>query len=350
MVVQRPDLSSVDDLIVKYVEALELEIERLQGLQSDTKPSLEPQEPSEPPTTLNIITITTEGMAKRTPRHLYFRQRRNGMGVFDIEMGSGDRPRLLVQADEADTLILVTNLARAFRLPVRQIVEGPVHSRGRSIVANMTLRDDEQIRVAFRDNGGAHVALVSERGQVRRVASRYFGPSFQSGTVLYDVGNGDAPAAACWTTGVDDLFIATRSGRAIRFSERQVPVRGCLGLRVVPSDEVVGVAALSENDGVFLINAEGKGTIRLMAGFSANKSPGAGGKVAMRTEQLVGVLGVRLTPDASEGVDMDIFVISELGKLIRFSASEVPPKEGVVQGVNCMNLRNDTCVALTSSG
>ncbi len=70
----------------------------------------------------------------------------------------------------------------------------------------------------------------------------------------------------------------------------------------------------------------------------------------MRTEQLVGVLGVRLTPDASEGADMDIFVISELGKLIRFSASEVPPKEGVVQGVNCMNLRNDTCVALTSSG
>lgn len=350
MTLERPDLSTVNQLIVDYVDALESEIARLQALQDESAPMAEPQEPSEPPTTLNIITVTSEGMAKRTPRHLYFRQRRNGMGVFDIDMATGDRPEFLVQADEDDSLILVTSLARAFRLPVGQIIEGAVHSRGRPIGEQLTLREGERITVIFRDKGGAHVALVSERGQVRRVNSRYFGQSFQSGTVLYDAGNGDAPAAACWTTGTDDLFIATRSGRAIRFSERQVPARGCLGLRVVPDDKVVTIAAAADDDGIFLLSAEGKGTVRLMAGFGANKSPGAGGKVAIRTDQLVGALGIRLATGAPDSADVDIFVISELGKLIRFPVSEVPPKEGVVQGVNCMNLRNDLCVALIASG
>ena len=349
MTLERPDLSGIDARLAEYISALEAELTRLRSILEETDSHTEPQEPSEAPTTMNIITLSAEGMAKRTPRHLYFRQRRAGMGVFDIEIGQEDRPQFLVHADEADNLILVTNQARAFRLAVGQIAETPVHARGRPISEHLTLRDDEQIAVIFRDKGGAHVVMVSRRGQVRRIAARYFGQSFQSGTVLYDAGNGDGPAAACWSSGVDDLFIATRLGRAIRFSERQVPVRGCLGMRVMPGDDVVGIAAAGPDDGVFLLTGEGKGTIRLMSGFTANKSPGAGGKVGMRTEDLIAVQGVRLALNTELSAETDLFAISELGKLIRFSASEVPPKEGVVQGVNCMNLRNDRCVALTSS-
>jgi DNA gyrase subunit A len=91
-----------------------------------------------------------------------------------------------------------------------------------------------------------------------------------------------------------------------------------------------------------MLSRDGKGTVRLMSGFSANKAPGSGGKVAMRTEELAGIAAVGM--DA--GDDEDIFIISELGKIIRIRASEVPPKEGVVQGVSCMNLRNDRCAAI----
>ena len=84
--------------------------------------------------------------------------------------------------------------------------------------------------------------LVSERGQVRRIA-RHTGASLQPGMVLHDVRDGGAPAAACWSGGGDELFIVTVPGQAIRFAERLVPVRGCLGIRVEPGDRVVGVAA-----------------------------------------------------------------------------------------------------------
>jgi DNA gyrase subunit A len=125
---------------------------------------------------------------------------------------------------------------------------------------------------------------------------------------------------------------------SIRFNERLVPVRGCLGMRVDPDDRVVAVAATPADGRVFLLGQDGKGTVRLLAGLTANKAPGSGGKTAMKADSLVGVAAVT--------EESDLFVLSRLGKLIRFRANEVPPKEGVVQGVHCMSLRADECVAL----
>jgi DNA gyrase subunit A len=122
-------------------------------------------------------------------------------------------------------------------------------------------------------------------------------------------------------------------------------VRGCLGLRVEPGDVVAGVAATSSQGGVFLLSADGKGTIRQLSGFAPNKAPGAGGKVAMKADALVGCAAVH----EQMGERTDVFALSRLGKLIRFGAAEVPAKEGVVQGVNCMNLRADECVALAAA-
>ena len=79
-----------------------------------------------------------------------------------------------------------------------------------------------------------------------------------------------------------------------------------------------------------------------MTGFAQNKAPGAGGKQAMKVERLVAAFGV--------GEGDDIFAISRLSKIIRFAAAEVPAKEGVVQGVNCMTLRSDEVMAAVAAG
>jgi len=102
------------------------------------------------------------------------------------------------------------------------------------------------------------------------------------------------------------------------------------------------VASVRPEDGVFMLSADGKGTVRQMAGFALNKAPGSGGKVAMKADRLVG--GVFAQPGD------DIFAISGLGKIVRFAVDEVPAKEGVVQGVNCMALRNDAVAAVVAAG
>jgi DNA gyrase subunit A len=339
---QRPNLSALAPEIVAYIEALEDELETLRKpVDEEAAARAElPLEPSEPPTTMNVVTVSAQGYAKRTPRHLYWRQRRGGMGVFDLDSGDDDPSAFLAVADASAGLILVTDQARAFRLPLSEWPESPVRSRGLALRELFPVRNDERWSLAFADHGGAYLALVTERGQVRRISNQYLGRNLQPGTVLYNVKEGGPPAAACWTTGNNELLIVTRRGQGIRFSERLVPVRGCLGMRVDPDDSVVGVAATGAEGGVFLLSADGKGTIRLLSGFAANKSPGASGKTVMKSEAIIGATAV--------GETHDIFAISRLGKIIRFQAAEVPAKEGVVQGVNCMNLRADQCTALTS--
>ena len=160
-----------------------------------------------------------------------------------------------------------------------------------------------------------------------------FGDSMRPGTSIYDFKAFGPLAGACWTPGDGDLFVATRQGRAIRFSEKQVAPQGSQGIRLDSHDQVVGIAAVYPSSSVFLLGSDGRGTIRLMEGFSPNKAPGAGGKVALNTDHLVSVLNV--------DEQQDLLIITKLCKIIRFRMVEIPPKDGVVQGVVCMSLRAD---------
>ncbi len=341
MTVERPDLGQVDPAIRAYIESLESEVERLRSGNDSQDETAALPEPSEPPTPFNLITLSASGLAKRTPRHLYGRQRRGGMGIFDIEAPDDDPPISLAIADESATAILLTDRARAFRFPLGKLPDSEVRARGQSITGDLKLNPGECIFAILPDVGRGYVALLSQSGFVRCVPGHLFGETLSPGTEMYNLERLGPLAAACWTPGSSDLFIATRAGLGIRFSEKQVSMQGGPGIRLESGDTAVAVASVKEEGGVFLLGADGKATIRLMSGFSPNKSPGAGGKIAMKTDHLVGAVAVEQNDD--------LFIISRLSKIIRFRADEVPAKEGVVQGVNCMALRADGTVAVTVS-
>jgi DNA gyrase subunit A len=287
-----------------------------------------------------VVTISHDNQAKRTPRHHYVRQGRGGMGVFDLETGTEDYSNSVTVADENQHLLLFSNFGRAFRLPVNTLAESAVRARGEPLSQLLPFRPHERLVAVLPGDGGEFVALVSQRGWVRRIHHNYLGRSLIPGMSFHNVKEGGYLTGACWTPGDGDLFMLSRQGKGIRFDEGQVPGRGCLGMRVHVEDAVVDVVAVYPDSGVFLLGKDGKGTIRLMNGFSANKAPGAGGKIAMKSDHLVGGTTV------NEGDD--IFIVSRLNKLIRFAADEVPAKTGVVQGVNCIGLRGDEAAAVTS--
>lgn len=352
MDIQRPDLQEVDPTVRAYIEALEAEIDRLRKSTTprpvkakDHDEDLDAEvpilEPIEPPTTYQLITATASGVAKRTPRHLYTRQRRGGMGVFDLDAPNDEPPAALAIADESDTLLLITNLARGFRLPVTAIEEGEVRSRGRTLASRIDLQEDEQLVAMLPIRAQGYVAMLTERGNVRMLRHHVFGEHMRPGAALYDYKALGPLASACWTPGDSDLFIVTRSGKGIRFSEKLVPPTGGQGIRLSGDDRAVAVASVYEDSGVFLLSADGKGTIRQMNSFTANKAPGAGGKLAINSSEVVGAVTV--------AEDDDLFIISRQSKIIRFPASQVPPKDGVVQGVICITLRADSPVSLAVS-
>ncbi len=337
MPAERPDLSQVSPEVRDYIEALETKIADLESASAPGSQSALSDRPSEAPTSINMITVSQGGGIKRSPRHLYPRQRRGGMGLFDLETPEADPPAHLAAADLQDTLLLLNDQGRAFYLPVKDIPETPVRSRGEQLADLVpALSDEPVVFLGPLQNQGA-LALVSERGYVRVLRHNYVGTNQRTGAQLLDVGRFGPLAAAGWVGSQDDLFISTRQGLAIRFRARLVHPNGSLGIRLDRGDLPVAITGVQEDSQVFLLGENGKGTLRLMSGFRANKAPGAGGKTALKTDRLVAAFSVQ------EG--SDIFIISQLSKLIRFPAEEIPPKAGVVQGVNCMTLRADQCAA-----
>ncbi len=340
---ERPDLSQVSPEIRAYIESLENELERRQ--KKAEKPTQEvsfaPLEPSEPPTTINIVTISQNGLIKRTARHNYERQHRGGMGVFDLDVSGDDYPSALTAVDESQGLLLFTNLARVFRLPLAKIDETPLRSRGSALREWLPLSEGEHVAAALPALANGYVALLSQRGMVRCLRHHLFGEYLKPGTAFFNPRDFGELASACWTPGDADLFVATRNGMAIRFPEKLVPVQGGSGIRVDAQDSAASITSVRPDGQVLLVGEDGKGTLRLMSGFNPNKSAGGGGKLAMRASTLVAAFS------ATE--KDDVFLLSKTGKIIRFKVDEVPPTEGVIQGVNCMALRSDEISAATIS-
>jgi DNA gyrase subunit A len=355
---ERPDLSTIDPAIRAYIEALEAEIERIHAETTAVGAGLRPAptehlgegqageiEPDEPPTTLNLVTLAASGLAKRTPRHLYSRQRRGGMGVFDLDTGGDDPPAALAIADERGHLLIITQRARAFRLPVYFLNEAAVRARPQPFIESLTLEAGDAWALALPIRAHGYLAVLSEQGHVRTWPAHLFAETMREGMSVLKVDEVGRPVAAGWAPGEGDLFVATRQGLATRFPIKSVPMPGAPGIRLESGDAPVAIAGVkdAERGGVFLLGADGRGTIRLTSGFNANKAPGAGGKIAMKTDELVGAVTV------GDAARADLFIITRLSKIIRFNASEVPAKEGVVQGVNCMSLRADKPVAVVAT-
>jgi DNA gyrase subunit A len=346
----RPDLTHVDASIRAYIEHLE---ERLQLNESGRKSRQATESQSidripdtplqaEPATTINILTISQEGMAKRTYRHHYTPQHRSGMGVFDLEVPEPDYPAILASIDEGQNLIVFTNQARAFRSKLSIVPETPLRSRGQALLDKYQLEDGERITAVLPVRAHGYVAMASASGRVRILRHHLFGEHMRPGTAMYSYKDYGPLASVCWTAGDSDLFILTRNGMAIRFNEKVIPPQGENGIRLAGNDQVVAITSVYDDSGVFMIGADGKGTTRLMSGFAPNKSAGGSGKIAMRNDRLVGAA----TVDPNDS----IFIITRLGKIIRFRADEVPPTEGVIQGVHCVSMRSDEVSAMTRSG
>ncbi|GAP14680.1 type IIA topoisomerase, A subunit [Longilinea arvoryzae] len=345
---ERPDLTNIRTDVLAYIESLEARIAFLEGKRSrvtihEEEPEIhhETALPEEKPTTDSLISLSANGKIKRTQRHLYSRQHRSGMGVFDLDIDLPDLPAALQVCPESTSLLLFTNLARVFRLPVGKMDAREVRAKGEDLTIRFPLEEGERYVAVLPDRASGFVALASERGRIRILRHHLFGEHMRPGTAMFKPEEFGQLTTVCWSPGSLDLLLLSRRGMGIRFSEKLVNPQGDLGLRLAEGDSLVAVLSVSEESSVFIAGADGRGTVRKMSSFAPNKSTGGSGKIAMRSDQIAGALVV----DPND----DIFMASRLAKVIRFPVNEVPETDGVVQGVVCMQLRADDVVALSTS-
>lgn len=291
-----------------------------------------------------VITVTAQGLCKRTPINDYSAQRRGGVGVFDIQTSRDDQVAHVLIGREAAALLVLSSRGRAFRVPVDTLPLTEIRGRGVSLPERLMFTDGESIGALLaldeELDDRPNVLIATASGWLRSLHRNYVGPRLQPGTLLVEPGRGGPPAAAALSGGGGDVLIALRSGVAYRFAEQLVRREGVRGIQARPDDTVVGLTVITEGGGeaIFLASGDGLGTRRGEDTFSSNKSPGGQGKVIMKTDALAGVAAVT---EQSE-----VFCVSGLGKIIRFSVAEAPAKAGNVQGVNIMDCRGDRLTAI----
>lgn len=338
---ERPDLTNASPQIRAYIEYLERRLKISSSLsESQAEPDIVDNTPlpSEQPTTFHVITSSRAGVAKRTLRHLYPRQHRGGMGIFDLDVSGTDYPAVISMADEDQNLLVFTSKARVYRHNLSRLEQTAVHSRGKDLFERTPMDEDESIAAILPEQAAGYVAILSAQGRVRTLRHHLFGEHMRPGTALYKHEEFGPLVSACWTPGDAELLIASRKGQAIRFNEKLINPQGDWGMKLAGDDAAVSIASVQPDGLVFLVSANGKGAVRSMSGFAPNKSTGGSGKIALKTDALAGMVSVE--------PDDELFLLSRLGKVIRFPANEVPVTDGAVQGVYCMGLRGDEVVTV----
>jgi DNA gyrase subunit A len=295
------------------------------------------------PEDVMVLTITSRGLAKRTPLNEYSTQRRGGMGVFDIQTTRDDQVAHLTVTRASADLLVLSSRGRAFRVTVESLPLVEVRGRGASLPERLLFTENETVAAVLalddQQDGRSTVLIATQSGWLRSLHRNYVGPRLQPGTLLSDPKRGGPPAIMALSDGAGDVLLVLRSGLGYRFPERLISREGVRGIQTRPDDQVVGLVSVQDDeDEVLLVTADGQGTRRQMAGFASNKSPGGQGKVIIKSDALAAAARVSAGDEA--------LCISGFAKIIRFAAGEIPAKSGNVQGVSVLDTRGDSLATL----
>ncbi len=215
------------------------------------------------PNDKTVVILTRKGYIRRLSMDEYRPQGRGGKGVI-INYGEGDLPQDTVVANLHDYLLFFTRNGRVYWLKAYEIPEGTRRSRGRAIVNFLPKLGSEVIRVLAVSKFEGYLFFVTKKGVVKRTLLSDFSKPRSTGIRAIVFDEDDELVDVKITNGDEDIFLFTKYGQAIRFSEDDVRVmgrtaRGVRGIKLKDGDEVISAAALGEGKYVFPVLSSGYG-------------------------------------------------------------------------------------------
>ena len=288
-----------------------------------------------------VVTISHNGYIKRNPISLYRAQRRGGKGMTGVKPKAEDFVEHLFVASSHDYLLFFTNKGRVHWKKVHEIPEAGRMSRGKAIVNLLELKKGERITttLTIRDfENGKYVVMATKRGLVKKTELVSYSHPRAGGIVAIKIREDDELIGVRVTSGEQDIFLTTRSGKSIRFHEVEIRsmgrvTSGNIGIRMEKPDEVVGMAALIEGATILTVTENGFGKRTKTEEY---RSQGRGGK---------GILTIKTTERngsvvcAYQVTDQDqLMIITEHGKIIRLRIADISVIGRNTQGVKLINL------------
>jgi len=303
-----------------------------------------------------VITISHAGYIKRTPLTEYKKQNRGGVGTKAASTRDKDFIEHVYVATNHQYMLFFTELGRCFWMRVYEIPEGSRQSKGRAIQNLINLPQDDKV-LAFinvlnlKDEeyiNSHHIVMCTKKGVIKKTSLEAYSRPRVNGINAITIREGDTLLEAKLTNGEQDIMLAVRSGKAIRFPEAKVRTMGrsASGVRAITvdhdNDEVVGMIVVKEGDGfdVMVVSEAGYGKRSSLEDYRITNRGGKGVKTITVTEKTGELVSLKAVTDED-----DLMIITKKGTMIRMGVDTLRVMGRATQGVRLINLRSGDEIA-----
>ena len=354
-----------DDMLCKKVmkdELLEVKAKYGDERRTDIKPyehefNAEDFYPNDPV----VITVSHLGYIKRTPLSEFREQARGGVGAKGAQSRDKDFTEFIYPATMHQTMLFFTKKGRCYWLKCYEIPEGDKTSKGRAIQNLLNIESDDAVNAFLRLRGKGlqdtefinshYVVFATKNGTVKKTLLEAYSRPRTNGVIAINIAEGDEVVDVRLTNGNNELILANRNGRAVRFHESKVRAMGrvstgVIGMRCDEGDDaVVGMVVVNEpeKESVMVVSENGYGKRSSVEDYRMTNRGAKGVKTLNVTEKTGRLVALKTVTD-----DFDLMIINKSGIAIRLPLDEVRVMGRATQGVRLINLqkKNDVIASV----
>jgi DNA gyrase subunit A len=306
-----------------------------------------------------VITISHMGYIKRTPLTEFHAQSRGGMGSKGARHRDNDFTEYIYPATMHNTLLFFTQKGRCYWQKCYEIPEGDKNSKGRAIQNLLNIEPDDAINAVLRIKNfndedflrSHYVMFATKQGIIKKTCLYDYRNVRAAGVRAININEGDEVVGVRLTNGKNEILLANRNGRAVRFNEDAVRTMGRVSTGVIGmrldggDDEVVGMVCVNDpqTETIMVVSENGYGKRSDIEDYRITNRGTKGVKTLAITEKTGRLVAIKVVTDEN-----DLMIINKSGILIRLNVSEVRVMGRATQGVRLINLtkKNDTIASV----
>lgn len=308
-----------------------------------------------------VITVSHLGYIKRTPLSDFREQARGGVGSKGAHTREKDFTEYIYPATMHQTMLFFTKKGRCYWLHCYDIPEGDKTSKGRAIQNLLNIEPDDAVNAFLRLRGRGlsdedfvnshYVVFATKNGTVKKTSLKEYSRPRANGVIAINIVEGDEVVDVRLTNGDNELILANRNGRAVRFDERAIRPMGRVstgvrGMKIDDDDDaVVGMIVVkdAEKETVMVVSEDGYGKRSDVEDYRKTNRGGKGVKTMSITEKTGRLVAIKNVTD-----DNDLMIINKSGIVIRLAVAEVRVMGRATQGVRLINLakKNDVIASV----
>ena len=306
-----------------------------------------------------VITISHMGYIKRTPLSDFHAQSRGGMGAKGARHRDNDFTEYIYPATMHNTLLFFTQKGRCYWQKCYEIPEGDRNSKGRAIQNLLNIEPDDAINAVLRIKNfndeeflkTHYVMFATKQGIIKKTCLYDYRNVRAAGVRAININEGDEVVGVRLTNGHNEILLANRNGRAVRFNEDAVRTMGRVSTGVIGmrldggDDEVVGMVCVNDpqTETIMVVSENGYGKRSDIEDYRITNRGTKGVKTLAITEKTGRLVAIKVVTDEN-----DLMIINKSGILIRLNVSEVRVMGRATQGVRLINLtkKNDTIASV----